>query len=349
MDFILNGQATGSVADQLMAANFDTGVLRPFKGSDGNSYVTINAGTPEEKTIVHNAPATLRKDAWKTLDLAIVKAAKERLGVWQDLRGTGSYTIPNGLGKTVLETERVSDINDATISMDGINQGESDRPHFDILNLPLPIIHKDFQFNARQIATAAQSGSGLDTTMAEMAARQVAEQVEKLTLGVASSYKYGGGTVYGYTNYPQRLTKTITNPTAAGWTPADLVREVLQMRNQCHNAKHYGPWRLYHSLSWDEYMDDDYSAAKGEITLRERLLKLRGISSVEPSDFMSSYDIIMVQQTTDVARAVIGMDITTVQWDSHGGMQKNYKVMCILVPQLRADFNDNTGIVHASV
>ena len=44
----------------------------------------------------------------------------------------------------------------------------------------------------------------------------------------------------------------------------------------------------------------------------------------------------------------LGADITTVQWESHGGMQINFKVMAIMVPQLRADFTGQTGIVHGS-
>ena len=56
----------------------------------------------------------------------------------------------------------------------------------------------------------------------------------------------------------------------------------------------------------------------------------------------------IVQMTSDVARAVVGMDITTVQWESKGGMQLNFKVMCINVPQIRADFYGNCGILHAT-
>ena len=59
--------------------------------------------------------------------------------------------------------------------------------------------------------------------------------------------------------------------------------------------------------------------------------------------------MVLVQMTADVCREVVGMDITTVQWESHGGMQLNFKVMCILVPQLRSDFNGTTGIVHGTV
>ena len=61
----------------------------------------------------------------------------------------------------------------------------------------------------------------------------------------------------------------------------------------------------------------------------------------------AAYVMVMVQMTTDVVREVVGMDITTVQWETKGGMQLNFKVMAILVPQLRADQNGNTGIVHA--
>jgi hypothetical protein len=50
--------------------------------------------------------------------------------------------------------------------------------------------------------------------------------------------------------------------------------------------------------------------------------------------------------TPDVARAVDGMGITTVQWESQGGMRLNFKVMCIQVPQIRADFYGNCGLLH---
>ena len=52
--------------------------------------------------------------------------------------------------------------------------------------------------------------------------------------------------------------------------------------------------------------------------------------------------------TPDVCRAVNGMDITTVQWESSGGMRINFKVMAIQVPQLFTDYNRRTGIVHGT-
>jgi len=80
-----------------------------------------------------------------------------------------------------------------------------------------------------------------------------------------------------------------------------------------------------------------------------RLMDIQSINDVRTLDHMTGWDLILVQQTSDVIREVVGMDITTVQWESMGGMRINFKVMAIMVPQLRADFNGNTGIVHAAV
>ncbi len=352
MDFILNGQANGNIATTLMNANMDANALRPWIGSDGRSYVTvIQNGVPTSVPTL-NATATLRKDDWKLLDTAVVKAAQSRLRAVADLRSAGLvYNIPNGMGKMVLETETQSDINDATVSMDGLREGKADRPLFELGTLPLPIIHKDFFFSARQVMASRNGGSPLDTTTAELAGRKCAEAAEKMLLGVSADdlYSYGGGIIYGYTDYEHRQLETLSDPTDSAWTPKMFVTDVLSMKQKSMNQKHYGPWMLYTAPAWDQYLDQDYSDAKGDNTLRERVKKIEGIQDVRTLDFLTGYDVILVQMTSDVVREVIGMDFTTVQWESKGGMQLNFKVMGILVPQIRADQAHNSGIVHGSV
>jgi len=350
-DYILNGQARGNIAATLMAANFNTSILRPWIGQDGRHYITVNENGKWKAVPAPVANATLRKDEWKILDEAVVQAAKQRLRVVADLRAAGlTYNIPDGMGKTVLQTERMSDITDAAISMDPAVRTEADRPEYDLINLPLPVIHKDFFLNARQIATSRNVGAPIDTTMAELAARKVAEEAEKLALGVSSTFSYGGGVIYGLKNFPNRITHTITAPTASNWTPATLVRQVLAMRQKSINKGYFGPWVIYNAPDWDQYLDDDYSAQKGDNTLRERLKAIQGIADVRTADYLGTgtWDIFLVQQTSDVIREVIGLDITTVQWEEMGGLRVHFKVMAIMVPQLRADFYGNTGIVHGA-
>lgn len=344
-DFLLNGVGTGSVASRLMASDFNPDVLRPWIGADGRSYINVTQNG-KSQAIVTNATATLRKDEWIQLDETIIRVAKPRLRAFGDLRAFGSsYTIPNGMGKTMLEYQTMGNVSGATISMDGLRKSEADRPVFDLKGIPLPIIHKDFHFTARQLATSRNGGSPLDTTMAEEAARKVAEEAERLTLGLAPDFEYGGGKVYGYTNFPSRNTYELTLPTEEGWTPQILLAEILAMKARARADNFFGPFVLYFSSDWDLVLDDDYDTTSG-VTTRARLKMIDGITDVRTVDYLEDYQVILVQPTSDVARAIIGMDITTLQWEEQGGMQLCFKVMAILVPQLRADYDGNCGIVH---
>lgn len=363
--------AGGPVFNQLLSSNGDVNVMKPWEGKDGRTYINRPTGkkvenvkgkpnyvsnvaegrlVPEYKAVpTNNNTATLRKDDWIALDEAILKVAKPRLRLFGDLRAAGlQYTIPDGMGKMVLQYEKQSDISAATASMDGIRSSQSDRPLYELDAMPLPIVHKDFQFTLRQLMASRNGGSPLDVSGGELAARRVAEYVEMLTAGTLTGINFGGGQVYGYTNFPNRITSvTGTAPTSGGWTPATTVSDVLNMKQASINAFHFGDWRLYCSLPWDKYMDQDYNLYLGK-TLRTRLAEIEGIKSVDTVDYLTNgFQLILVQQSTDVVRAVTGMDITTIQWETHGGMLVNFKVLCILVPQLRADLNNNTGIVHA--
>ena len=348
-DFILNGQPTGDVATRLINANMDPRVLRPYIGSDGKSYETRIVNGEARAVPMTNATATLRKDDWIQLDAAAISAAKPRLKLVNDLRGAGlQYVIPNGMGKTILQTQAMSDISDADISMDAIRTTAGDRPHFDLTNLPLPIISKDFSFSSRQIAASRNDGSPLDTTAAELAGQKVAEEAEKLALGTLDEYTYGGGTVYGLINYENAIAQVLTNPTTEGWAGTTLLDEVLEMIQASQDHYYYGPWRLYVSPNWGRYLNGEFKAASDK-ALRTRLLEIEGISDILTLDYLTGYKMVLVMTSPSVVRIVVGMEMTTVEWDSHGGMQKNFKVMAIYVPQVRCDFNGNTGIVYGNV
>lgn len=359
LDYILNGAAHGNVAARLLQCGGDVGALRPYIGKDGRSYVTVNMNG-KSRQIVTNAPATLRKDEWILLDQQLLKVAKPRLKIWTDLASAGLIkTIPNGLSKSIYQYQNVSDIAPADISMDGLAQTDRDRPVFDLVNLPLPIIHKDFSFSLREILTSRtatnslgggmEATASIDTTTAELAARRCAEELEKLVLGVTAAYSYGGGTIYGLTNYPYRDTKSMTTPT--GSNAYNTLADVLDMKKKSQDMYHYGPWMLYNSTSWDQFLDNDYILAGGTSTyktLRERLKMIEGIIDVRTLDYLPAKTMLLVEMNPEVIRGISGMDLTTVSWEGSGGMELFFKVMLIGVPQCRADQNGNTGIIHGT-
>ena len=127
------------------------------------------------------------------------------------------------------------------------------------------------------------------------------------------------------------------------------------MLEQMSAQNFYGPFMLYHSTDWDKYLDNDYARLGGNnatMTLRERLKKIEGIQDVRRIDSLKSatnpFTFILVQMTSDVAQAIEGMPMQTIQWDSRGGLQTNFKVMTIMVPRLRADGAGQCGILHAT-
>ena len=299
---------------------------------------------------VGNADSTLRMDEWQLLDTAILKVAREELTGVMDLRSRGlEYILPNGMAHTVFQHQTQSDIGPAMISMDPVNKSDADRPVFDIHNLPLPVIHKDFHFTLRQLQNARNNGTGIDVSMAEDATRKVAEEAEHLLMGTGNyqNYQFGGGVIYGVTNFPDRLTYPMTVPTGVA-TNEQTVNDVLAMRQALYDSLYRGPYIIWNSPNWDQFLDADYSAAKGTNTLRERLLQINKIQSIQTVDYLSGFRMIMFQPTANVIREVVGMDITPIRWETEGGQLFHYKVMAIQVPQLRSDYNKNTGILDAT-
>jgi hypothetical protein len=383
MDYVLNGQAHGEVGNMMMGCQFDPGLLRPYLDGKGQRCVTVNTGRTkwdEKKQIevpilekrlaseliangipIPTANATsLRKDDWLMLDKAVIKAARQRLRAWSDLQAANSFGGFNGMSKLILEHETQSDPGEAQMDFDGLTEGRNDAPQYQLEGLPLPITHSDFFFSSRRLAVSRNSQTPLDTTMAEAAGRRVAEMIEKTLIGVETGPTYGkaadyGQTpkVYGYINHPQRITKTdMTQPD--GTNGSTVLTDWLALRDLLYVAKFYGPFMVYTSTEWDQHLDNLFSTTEPSAgTLRSRLKQIDGIQDIRRLDYLTDrsakFDVLFVQMTSDVARAVNGMDITTVQWESQGGMRVNFKVMAIQVGQLRADFNGNMGLAHGTI
>lgn len=394
-DYVLNGEGHGELGHHASSLRFDPGLMRPFIDRAGHACVTVNTGSEwnekagalvptYEKMLqrdaidrgimpVTNAQTLIRKEEWLAMDQVVLTAARQRLRAWADLAATNTFPVP-GMSKTVLEHERMTDAGDAMVDMDGLSQGNADRPKFQLEGLPLPITHSDFWFSKRDLAVSRAGKTSLDTTMAEQAGRRVAESIEKTLIGIDTGLTFGDKsgrgydntpTVRGYTNHPDRITKTdLTTPTGVS-TADSTVEDVLAMRQLAYDQSFYGPYMLYHSADWDLYLDNDYgvgtpgatAAFAPAQTLRKRLRQIEGIRDVRRLDFFTdTFTLLLVQMTSEVVRAVNGMDISTIQWETVGGLQLNFKVMAIQVPQIRSQFirQDQTnaaakcGIVHAT-
>ncbi len=312
---------SGDVAQRLMANNFDVNALR--------------------------TNAVLRKDEWKQYDQALVEVATKRLPLVSFLVSQGlTYNIANGLGTTILEWEDVSDMEAAEVSMAGVTRGEQDTLEFSLKSMPLPIIHKDFTINIRKLHASRSTGQPLDTAQASIAGRLVAEATESMVVA-GHATKVGTSVIYGLNTVPNSVAVTMSGGFTWGVdsTAATIITDCLAAISGLETDHMYGPYALVVDYATWNFLQTDYDTTTNTgRTILERMLQIKGISTVIPSRDCPAATAFMFQLTKDVIDEVIGMQPTVVQWETQGGMQMHFKVMSIMIPRVRWTQTLQSGI-----
>lgn len=284
---------------------------------------------------------TLRKDEWERLDEAVVRVARQRLNGIADLRSAGLVVPLGGLGVLISQYEQMSDMDAAQRSMAGVTRGEEDRPEFTLQGVPIPITHKDFRINIRQLQASRMLGSTIDVYAAETATRLVRDSLEDMLFNGASVTVNGQG-IAGYTTHANRGTHS-----GSDWgTLSNIFTDVVAMIAVAEGMFYFGPYTLYVAATQFGQMRDVYSDGSGQ-SAYERVLNMAEIDAIKPADVLTD-EAVLVQLTSDTVDLAVGQDIVPVEWESQGGMVSHYKVMAAMAPRLKGDTNGNIGIVHAT-
>jgi uncharacterized linocin/CFP29 family protein len=339
-------QASGDVASMLLNSGFNVNALRPAIADEDMNPMTGLVRANSESAL--RANATLQVREWILLDTAVINVARRHLVGVQDLLDANlTYPIQDALGITRIEWQKIGTMTGAELSMSGISQTANDRQEYAVDAIPLPIVHKEFKMNIRQLATTRRFGIPLDVTQAALASRLVTEYLESM-LFLGASVIGTNTPIYGYTTGPHRVTGSVT----ASWattTGANIITDILAMIQALKNNNMYGPYMLYVPSAVYTHFGSDYvSNAVAINTIMQRVLAVPGIAGVRESKDLTSSNVIMVQMTEDVVDLVDGMSPTSVQWDSPGGMEVNFKVMAIMVPRMKADYVNQCGVAHYS-
>ncbi len=341
--------------DFFLNKGMDPGRMRPFIAEDGKAYVMNFKGGDRTKkenyqqVLVTNA--TLRHEEWRQFDSAVIKVAEQRLVGFADLRSNGLVRpLANPMGTTVLSWEEMSDAQEAIVSIDPVRRGRNDTVDFNTANIPIPIVHADFQLSERLLQQSRNTGQGLDTINAERAARKVSEKLEDMLFGANATLTYGSGTIDSYLSQADINTVAIGDPwdTSAA-DAAAILRDVLAMKQSSIDAKYYGPWILYVPVAYETVLDEDYDISGTSLkTINQRITDIKGIQKVEIVDRLPADTVLLVTMNSDVVDLIDGMAMQTVQWDTEGGFVHHFKVMTIQVPRVKSDYNNASGVVKLS-
>jgi uncharacterized linocin/CFP29 family protein len=327
-----------------------------FKGSSGKwageqMLNALQTKKPISPAILRDNGVLLHEE-WKYFDTAVQMEALIQLRGVAALEGAGcTINVPNAMGKTVYAYEKATDMDDATVSMDPVTRSENDRTEFDLAQMPLPVTHKDFYINIRTLMASRERGEPLDTTQIRIAGRKVSEKTEKM-LFQGLTGKFGGLSIYGLTTEPNRnLNSFGTNgnwaTTNVAKTGNNVLDDVLSMMSLAESVRYYGPFGLFVPRNSNVKLDNDFKA-NSDLTIRQRLLEIDGLSGIWGVDQLPSNNVVLVQMTPDVVAMVNGEGLQTVQWDVEGGMRINFKAFQIKVPLVRSDIQGRSGVVHTS-
>lgn len=299
-----------------------------------------------DEPVLHvNNALVLRKDQWKMVDAEVARASRMQMIAWADLRAANTLGGFDGMATPILEFERITDAGEAVVDMDALSPGHDFAPTTSMQGMPLPVTHCDFMMSQRFLAISrAKGGPGADLTRAEMAGRRVGETLERTLIGTQTGIVYGDdddyaqtSAVYGYTNHPERITVTGATAPAAG-NGATILTEWLAQRENMYNNNFSGPFVVYTSRTYDQYLDNLFSSTEVSAgTTRSNLLAIPDIRAIRRLDYLPTAGTsIWVDLGGGQIKAVNGMDIITVQWTEKGGLQLMFKVMTIQAPMIKS-------------
>lgn len=331
---------------------------RPYWNDAGKPVIAVNTGRKDPQTgepiyqekLVTNA--TLRKDEWVQLDDAAIESARERLVIAADLMSAGLTHNVGGLGTIISEWEKMSEMTDAEVTMDGETKVNKDRQLFGIDGVPIPIIHKDHSIGERVLLASRQRGASLDVSQSAEAGRSVARTTESmifngLNLGASNS----AGTpyqVYGLTNHPNKAVDIISDWASSGVSEETIYSEILALIEELRiEQRCYGPFTLYIPGEYERRFEEDYKA-ESDKTLLERVLQNRNIKDVRVSDTLAAGNVILIEMTSRVIDLAIASDIVNIQWQSGSGFTNHFKTYAAWAPRIKTDYDGRVGYIHGT-
>jgi uncharacterized linocin/CFP29 family protein len=301
--------------------------------------------------------ATLRLDEWRAIDAKVNDVARERITVAEDLRAAG-LVAPISVGTVLRVTERLLDMDAATVSYDGSTPPEQDRPGFGRTIVPVPVIAKGFRINWRSLEASRERGEPLDTTAAAVAARKVLDQLQAL---ITNGYASGPGTnpadgtngqsIPGFTTAPHRLTVSLA--TAWDAAGADIIGDVERMLESAYASNLFGPFTLYVPKNYWAAVQKDYQLVStvSTQTYMQRILAFVDIKAVRPDDALADDNVVLVQMTSDVLDLSEAQALTTIQWEKDP-LVTEFRTLVVGGPQIKEIQTDAgttiNGIVHLS-
>jgi uncharacterized linocin/CFP29 family protein len=222
------------------------------------------------------------------------------------------------------------DMAQAVISMTGEEQS-MDRVDLAEVNTKIPIISKDYNLHWRDVLMRRNTGQDLNVQHATNAARQVAEEEDKLILA-------GEHTGWPALGIEGLMSSTGRNTTAGGDWSANMITYVAAAKAALRTDGYYGPYKLLVTSAWYAQMEAPYGATDryyfqvvGDL--------IGGVDNIVISDNVIAADggvdsAAVIDTSPGNFELIVGQD-TTTYLDQMANMNYQGKVWEAVVPVIK--------------
>lgn len=294
--------------------------------------------------------SSLQHEEWKQISDTVIRVREQNFNLIDNLRSQG-LTKDLSLATFVDLWHTVSDIDGAEVAMNPQDTGDEDGVEYELDGAPLPVVHKDWSIDRRQLLSSRQSGTSLDTLVPAMMTREVSKKIEQLAFN-GWAPNVDGYQMYGFTNHPNRNTYTGSD-WDDGTSDASQIRgDILAMIESLENDEFgTGTYDLY--LNRNEYQTlrsqvDDIG--DGSQNIRQRILEEFGqeLNRIEQSPFVPAGEAIMFTPTDEVVQVGVAEDVQPIEWEAPHGWSINMKVFGAMNVELRSTQAGQMGVVHTT-
>lgn len=332
-----------------------------FKANGLKKYVAIDSNnnvlaTNSDQTILHKEiqdglytnASSLRHEDFLTIQEVITSVRRRKLNGIADLMAAG-LTFPASISDQIIGTENVSEFTEAGQDQNPTGT-DNDGLVFGEIYVPNPITHKGFSVPWRQQGFSYKTSLGLSESV-----RMVSERLEETLFNgndkISVNFNGQSQKIYGYTTHPKRGTATISDWSDV--TKNDLiVNEVIANIGQMFKDQggvEMSSICLYYPKNFKEAMDRDYSTLKGDMTVKERLMKIPEIKDIKFAEKLADKNVVYVELSARTVQLGVASDIVSVPHTKTNPMQDQaMTTYAAMVQIIKEDANGNTGILHAT-
>lgn len=238
------------------------------------------------------------------------------------------FRLPHA-GFTSVRGYRETDMSQATISMHGLSQAK-DRVELEAFDITVPVIHKEFTLYWRDVIASRNGGLPIETRTAENAARQVAEEEDRLLL----TGEHSGWPALGIEGLATATGRN-TQASAGAW-PANALTDISAAIGKLESSGFQGPYAMIARTSilrklWTLisgtgifYMEKASEMLKAGVYASDNLYTSAG----------GTNNVLIVDPSDGNFELVVGQDITTYTQQNED-MNLQGKVYEVVAPRIK--------------